>query len=913
MKTTSRPRRWLKRIISIALIVELSWVVLINAALQLPLTQDLINKIRPEKFRLSWDKAWTWYPARVHVVGAFANGQSRSQQWQFAADSVAGSINLLPLLFKRVWVSDVVVSNIEYRQRPRLQPDKDYADIMPYFPDIEGWAMTDAVTTPRKRRSWRVAVEGIHARGQHSYWIMNLQGTGAGEINADLSYDTRERLFALDADELTLDLDPLYINGDQEMFRRGTLQGSLGFLPFVPSEHKDASMLNFLLLDAEMVFDVNSLAFINLFTLDFGNLTVDGSGRVDGRLRLDQGVLLTGTDLSVDADDLRVRLLDHSIAGTGQVALRLGPETANQLDLVFHYRDLEVTHDEEPRPTLTGQSLDLTIGGDGRLLRNPEQINQSRSITLAINRLAVTDLAAFQRYLPDKWPIRLHGGQGFLHGTARLTPNALEVDLGLDSNSADMGFQAYRFTTNLDTALKLHNPSIMSTSTDIGGSFIRLSESVLEHDGLEDVRPWGASLEIEEGYFSLIDEVDRQDQDHLIDLFALLAEAESRQLLSDSSAQLEFHADVSSLAWIAVLLGGQYDTDVSGSSAIKGSLQLEAGLPAVGTNIDIQSQDLAVKFLDYVSRGDGAISFRVEQGGANPDWLVAIELDNAATNRQGEPEPFLHDVALTVNAIVEDMDFDRQHRQFSIALKILEAQVTDMSTFNSLLPPDSPLRFTSGTADLAADIVLQHDDADGWLKLRSSGLSAQADTHSVTADLAADLLLVDGVPADRIFDLTGSVIDLSHVRVAGETEQFDQEHWSATLVLTRGDAVLTDPPRMDLEAQLHMSDSRPIVAMFQNQEGWRPDFLARMITIEDIEGTARVAMANERVVIPHAHAISDNIEVEAKGVITAESRNGVVYMRYKKADALLKINNGKKNLDIFRVRESFEDYRVPPP
>ena len=85
------------------------------------------------------------------------------------------------------------------------------------------------------------------------------------------------------------------------------------------------------------------------------------------------------------------------------------------------------------------------------------------------------------------------------------------------------------------------------------------------------------------------------------------------------------------------------------------------------------------------------------------------------------------------------------------------------------------------------------------------------------------------------------------------------------------DTILTDPPQMDLEAQLHMSDSRPIVAMFQNQEGWRPDFLSRLMTVEDIAGTARVAMANERVVIPHAQATSENIEVEAKGVISRES------------------------------------------
>ena len=216
-----------------------------------------------------------------------------------------------------------------------------------------------------------------------------------------------------------------------------------------------------------------------------------------------------------------------------------------------------------------------------------------------------------------------------------------------------------------------------------------------------------------------------------------------------------------------------------------------------------------------------------------------------------------------------------------------------------------------GAATLAAHIVLQHDDADGWLRLQSSGVQAQADRQSVTGDLAVELRLVDGIPPKRFFDITGSVVDLTRVKVAGESGQFDEEDWSARLVLTRGETFLTDPPRMNLEAQLRMSDSRPFVAMFRNEDGWRPDFLSGMMTIEDIDGTTQMAIADERIVIPFFHAISDNIEVNAKGVIAEETRDGVIHFRYKNAEALLKIRGGKKSLDIFRVREKFDDYPIP--
>ena len=63
------------------LLLEVGYLLLFNGALRLPLTQDIVNLIRPEKFNVSWERAWTWYPFRVHAEGISANGQTRKQQW----------------------------------------------------------------------------------------------------------------------------------------------------------------------------------------------------------------------------------------------------------------------------------------------------------------------------------------------------------------------------------------------------------------------------------------------------------------------------------------------------------------------------------------------------------------------------------------------------------------------------------------------------------------------------------------------------------------------------------------------------------------------------------------------------------------------------------------------------------------
>ena len=162
MGAAARKKQWPWTILRVVVIAQLAYLVIFNAALNLPLTQSLINAVRPEKFQVSWDRAWTWYPFRVYARGIAANGQSRSQQWQVETPAAAASIALLPLVLKRVWISDIVVTDAHYKQRPRLKTDKNYEQALPFFPDIAGREITQAVTTPRPdKRPWHLALNDI--------------------------------------------------------------------------------------------------------------------------------------------------------------------------------------------------------------------------------------------------------------------------------------------------------------------------------------------------------------------------------------------------------------------------------------------------------------------------------------------------------------------------------------------------------------------------------------------------------------------------------------------------------------------------------------------------------------------------------------------------------------------------------
>ena len=906
-------RGWLRRSLKIVVMVELVYLALVNGLLNLPLTQDVVNMIRPDKFHVSWDRAWSWYPFRVHARGIAANGQSRSQQWQLSTPAASGSIAVLPLILKRVWVSDVDAIDIDYRQRPRLKPDKDYSALLPHFPEIENRKIVPALTTPRKKkRPWRIAIDNARVSGTHSFWIFNFRGGGDGSMLADLTYETRGGPFSLDGRRLDLQLAPLYLNGEREVFGRASVRGDLGFAPFVPREHKDITLLQFLLLDAEIDLDANSLAFINVFTAGAGGAQVDGSGRVSGRLVSDRGQVLPGTDLTVQARDLAVKFAALNIAGEGEIDVVADAATPEQIQLNFHYDDLAVTHESDTRPMLTGHDLNLVMRGSSRLNISSDSLSDHAAIGFNVEGLEVPDLALLQRYIPANWPFEFYGGQGVVYGGLLLEPTALKVDLNLDSEEAHVGVRQYRFTTDLDAALKLDNPSILTERTAIGGSYIHLGDAVVASDADVESKPWEASLKFTHGYLGFLSDEAKAAQSDVVDLLKLMGKSEARRLLGDSMGLIGFQAQVSSLAWIGVLLGEKHQTSIAGNGTVEGDIHLAGGWPWTGTRLEVLSPALEVGVLDYLSRGDGEITLDVRDGAENPGWMLNIMLRDADMKRRGEELAFIHNVDLALEALLEDMLPGRQQRDFALRFRIDSGEVEDMSVFNSYLPPDSPMVFTAGTADLQADILLLPEDARGGLSLVSQALEAEVGEQSITGDLRADITVAGGTPREMEFDITGSQVRLDKVAVAGERESFDGDYWSALITLTRAETTWTRPPKISADAALTISDSRPIVAMFDNQ-GYRPKWLSGMLTLEDISGKARLEVADHAMVIPMARVISDKAEVAAKARIAGESRDGVIYARYNKLDALLRITAGKRNLDVIKVREKFDNYVVPVP
>jgi hypothetical protein len=902
-------KSWLIRILKFLIVAEIVYLLLVNVALNLPLTQTIVNNIKPDKYTVTWDRAWSFYPFRVHARTIFAHGQSRSQLWQAEAPAASASISLVSLLWQSVKLDNVVVQDVVYKQRPRPAQGKDYSEISRYFPPIDNrpWETETAAPAPPKKekKPWKISIDKIHAHGSHHIWLFQVQGKMVGELRTDVSIETRGGPFSLSNGDVDVDLESLIINGDNEIVREGRIEGGVEFLPFVAKDNKGLKILEFLNLDVSVRTETQRLAFLNIYLNNFHGLKIDGTGLVQGRVHLRQGRLEDGSSVEVAARKLSLDLLDHRLEGEGEVSIKT-PDASEITDAQIRFDRLKAYDTTRDVMLFSGDGVTVEARGNRSILPSDDTPFIAKRLAISIPAVEVPDLAVYQAYLPDQWLFNLYGGNGKLQGDAEVTQTGLSSDLNLISETADVGFKEYRFTSNLDMALKAESPAITS-GIDVSGSYVQLKGATLSHDEQRSSTPWHTGVNISQGKIRLLLPEDVPSDAGFLELYQHLQGKEIVTLLDSGDENIVIDGTISDLSWLGVLFENNLGLSITGSGEVAATVVLSQGWLGKGSTLEILPQTLGVDVLDYRAEGNGKATLLVEKGGEQPDVKLNVELDQGVMGRKDETHAFIENVQMILQALVRSITIGEKEMDIDLHLQIPEATVKDMSAYNQYLPSNSPMAFTGGEAHLTADIQMTPDTADGYVKLRTSDISARVDEQAVEGELQADITLIDGIPENMEFDISGSSVTLDNVRVAGVETSHDDDKWAAHFQLRKAQAVWKKPVSVFLEADLDMTDSKPIVAVIANQRGTH-GWLEKALTIDDLVGEAQVDIDQDRIIIPYAFATSDKIDVGAKGVISADERNGVLYVRFRKLHGILKINNGKRNLDVFNAREKFDQF-----
>jgi hypothetical protein len=677
----------------------------------------------------------------------------------------------------------------------------------------------------------------------------------------------------------------------------------------VPKENKGIKALEFLSLDADIRTETESLAFLNFYLEGFHGMDVAGRGAIDGHLNYQLGKLKAGNNILISANELAVDLLDYRAQGEGEIILEVTEAEPDVLAIEIKFGELDGLHIASNEVMASGEGLSFSGKGSTQLLPVGGEEHIASYLAVTIPSIKVPDLALYQRFLPEAWSLKLLGGEGELEARAELTPYGFAGFSRLSSNEADISVKDFQFSADLDMNLNIDAPELAKTGVDVSGTYIHIDNARLSSQEAGSSEPWTASIDIEKGRVKLILPEGVSEEARLSELLDGIKGREILPMLDTDNEQLKVHGVISDLRWLNVLMKNKFNLTIRGSGEVSADVVIDSGWLAPGTEFNINPQKLIVEVLDYVATGSGGGHLRlaVEKGGETPDVSLDIQMINASFKSKDDEQAFVEDTDILLKAIARNMSFDDTGRDVDLHLQIPSARVKDMSVYNSYLPPDSPLQIVDGQAELNVDVMLKPESAKGFVKLVSTNMHAIADKQEVEADMNVDIKLVGGVPENMDFDIAGSTIEINNVKVTGDEKDFNDDNWGIHLALNKARAVWKKPVQLDIEADLKMTDSRPFVAMMANKKG-KEGWLGKAMTIDDINGEVNMRMKDQTIVIPYAFAASDKIDVGAKGIITLDRNDGVLYARFKKLHGLLKISNGKRNLDILKARQKFDEY-----
>ena len=108
---SARVWRWPRRIVAGLAAAWALYLLAANLLLNSPLGRELANR-QPERFRASWDSAWTLYPGHVHATDLRIAGHVRRTVWSVQADTASGRVALLPLLTKELRIPAAVARGV---------------------------------------------------------------------------------------------------------------------------------------------------------------------------------------------------------------------------------------------------------------------------------------------------------------------------------------------------------------------------------------------------------------------------------------------------------------------------------------------------------------------------------------------------------------------------------------------------------------------------------------------------------------------------------------------------------------------------------------------------------------------------------------------------------------------------------
>lgn len=403
---------------------------------------DLHRRIfkHPEKLLVTWERAWTLWPGRVHLDGVEIRGQNRNLQWWASLDRVRVSVDLPRLAVRTFHARSIAGEDLTFHLRLRLPPDgtaptgPEGEPLAPPIPGLDNPPQPPpeelVSRAPGERPpGWKIHLDGIDLDGFRRVWIDRYRLEGGGTLSGSMELQVRGDLAVQDV-RLRFH-DGRLTTGPEELLERVDLELDAALDRFRPRGQKGLEFLRFVSGDLSLETRTASLDFLDPLLTRVPGLDLDGGGELTVDAGLDHGRPTEGSRLELVPEGVDLTFHGYRAGGTGQLRGEIEEGGTTRITARFESFRLRLPQ-PEPAVTLNGRGLTFSARTEELTLA---EMPPPPEVEIGLEALEIPDVTAFDDWLPEGPGVRLERGTGSVaaHGVldARSGTGRGEVTLGL--------------------------------------------------------------------------------------------------------------------------------------------------------------------------------------------------------------------------------------------------------------------------------------------------------------------------------------------------------------------------------------------------------------------------------------------------------------------------------------------------
>ncbi len=355
--------------------------------------------------------------------------------------------------------------------------------------------------------------------------------------------------------------------------------------------------------------------------------------------------------------------------------------------------------------------------------------------------------------------------------------------------------------------------------------------------------------------------------------------------------------------------------DLDGDGKLQADFRLDRGRLLPGSRFSVRPARIRADYLLSRATGSGSLTGTVEtkKGGDQLDLRVDFDRFGIASRERRNEPPHIHGRGLRLALVTRDLDLASSGKDFRARLDLPQAEVTDLTFYNTYLPPQSGMEIVSGAGRIRSWLEMEtvDDTGRGEVALQSQAVRIRLYDQELAGalDFRAPLTITDLRKLRLRLDGTRLSLDRVALREAGTGEETPPEWW-ARLDLTRATMDWTRPMSLTSSVRLAMKDSGLLLSLFSQRKRYLRWFQG-VLDVEDVAAVGDLRFDRGAVVLDPLRVTGQGTELRSRLRLSKESQRGYLLVRHKRLVVGLELQDGKRDYRFVRPQEWFESRGAP--